>query len=312
MKRVFLSYCYTDKDKAFANKLTKELQKWDIEVHTGETEFNPGGFIEKEIIEAIKGVDFLVAVLSKSSKNSDWVNFEVNVALLQQDTGKDIGFIPVLIEGYEIQKQFKKRLYIDFRDPKNQEARLRKLIKAILSGPERGMRVDENIRKCIQTEIVKFTERVDDYAERIKVYRHLMTSKQISRKERIVRYEIWVITKNLENDLHDHDICESVKINLSSGKRYTYFVPETRRMEQKIKDYNRIFGEWNEYYDFVKLPGNMILPFVEIVIYDPNEEYCRWGYLQIQYPDKENLFAELSEANILDIHSFFGSYINKK
>ena len=313
MIKVFLSYTYKSEiDIAFAKRLEKDLKKWDINVQTGDT-MKAGEPIDKEIYETIKNVDFLIVILSKTSKKSDWVNFEMNAGLATKEARKEIVFIPVLIEEHEIKEEVKPLSYIDFTKQKNYEIGLRKLIKRILIGPKKFLMPEDKIINCIHEGMEKYMEKVDDLAERVKVQKHLMSPKHISRKERLVRNNIWVITKNLNNDLYDEDIRESVKANFIRGKRYTYFIPNTPEMKDKRKKYEDMYFNWEGYFDFILLPEEAILPFAEIVIYDPDDYYNSWGYVQIQYPgeERDSLFAELSEANILDIQKFFGLFVNR-
>ena len=42
------------------------------------------------------------------------------------------------------------------------------------------------------------------------------------------------------------------------------------------------------------------MPFDEVVIYDAEDQFSRWGYVQLRYGD-ESLFLRLSDRNVSNI-----------
>ena len=104
--------------------------------------------------------------------------------------------------------------------------------------------------------------------------------------------EIWVLTKKLENDVHDKDIAEAVLQNLNAGKRYRYFVPEpstspaVKRNKQLYEEKYRPFV--GGLVTFTYLPEDTLFLFDEIVIYDPSSKE-RFGYTYMDFAGTGNL-----------------------
>lgn len=71
-------------------------------------------------------------------------------------------------------------------------------------------------------------------------------------------------TKNKQNDL----LFETVKSNLSSGKRYTYFVPDTPKIHGAIEEYHDKHNFKNGQVDFCVIPFDEFHFISELVIYD--------------------------------------------
>lgn len=117
----------------------------------------------------------------------------------------------------------------------------------------------------------------------------------ISKKERVVKRDIWVLSKTLNNDLNDKEFQESVKSNLSRGKHYTYFIPDTDIMTDRVNEYFKIFGEWKDNYKFYSFSPDKVLPFDEVVVYDPEDSDSCWGYVQFPFSNMPDLFSFLSK-----------------
>jgi len=111
--RVFISH--SSKDKPFVRKLVEQLKSQQLNVWLDEQEIKVGDSITSKISGGLKDSDYLVAVLSKASVASPWVQAELNSALMDQISNKGTAVLPVLIEDCDIPTLLRDRLYADFR-----------------------------------------------------------------------------------------------------------------------------------------------------------------------------------------------------
>jgi hypothetical protein len=111
--RVFVGH--TSKDKPFVRKLFEALKGRNLNVWLDERELQVGDSIVAGVSQGLKNSDYLVAVLSKASIGSRWVQAELNAALMEDLSGKGITVLPVLIEDCELPTLLKDRVYADFR-----------------------------------------------------------------------------------------------------------------------------------------------------------------------------------------------------
>jgi hypothetical protein len=71
MSSIFLSYSHID--KSFANRLATDLRKKGHYIWIDDSEIKVGDSLIEKIREGIDKVDYLGAIISQSSINSDWV-----------------------------------------------------------------------------------------------------------------------------------------------------------------------------------------------------------------------------------------------
>ena len=124
--RVFVSH--SSKDKPFVRKLVEALRGHNLNVWIDERELQVGDSIVAGVSEGLKDADYLVAVLSKASIGSRWVQAELNARLMEELSGKGVAVLPALIEDCELPTLLKDRVYADFRHDFN--AGLQKLLAA--------------------------------------------------------------------------------------------------------------------------------------------------------------------------------------
>ena len=79
-KRVFISYSYEDKE--FVEWLKDNLQGLGHEIWYDQQEIQLGDSIKQKITSGIQSSSTFIVILSNSSKNSNWVRYELNSALL--------------------------------------------------------------------------------------------------------------------------------------------------------------------------------------------------------------------------------------
>ena len=136
--RVFLSYSH--KDKEFVGYLTTKLEKSGIGVWLDEKELRVGESLTQKLREAIDSVDFLVAVLSRASMRSGWVQKEIEIALTEEIQTRRVKVLPLLLESVQLKNSLASRLpgflegkvYLDFRVRERWSRETQKLIDHIL------------------------------------------------------------------------------------------------------------------------------------------------------------------------------------
>ncbi len=111
--RVFVSH--SSKDNLFARKLVEALKRQNLNVWFDEGELQVGDSIVAGVSQGLKNADYLIAVLSKASIGSGWVEAELNATLMEELSGKGVAVLPVLIEDCELPTLLKDRVYADFR-----------------------------------------------------------------------------------------------------------------------------------------------------------------------------------------------------
>jgi hypothetical protein len=93
---VFLSH--SSKDKTQVRKLAEDLMQSGISVWFDEAEIKVGDSIPQKINEALLYSDYVLAILSKNSVNSRWVQEELQTAFARNTEGAESIIIPVLLD----------------------------------------------------------------------------------------------------------------------------------------------------------------------------------------------------------------------
>jgi hypothetical protein len=111
--RVFISHSSEDKD--FARRLAQDLQTNALNTWLDEMILHTGDSIIGGISDGLKEADYLVVVLSAASARSQWVQMELNAALMQQMENKGIIILPARIDDTALPPLLRDRIYADFR-----------------------------------------------------------------------------------------------------------------------------------------------------------------------------------------------------
>lgn len=111
MKSVFISHNYND--KPLARKIARALNMYGVETWIDEAEIRVGDSLIKKISEGIEHVDYLIALISQSSINSEWVNRELDIAINKEIENKRVIVLPVLAGKCQLPDFLKGKLYAD-------------------------------------------------------------------------------------------------------------------------------------------------------------------------------------------------------
>ena len=124
---IFLSHASQDKD--FVRDLAKDLRTHDVRVWYDEWDIEVGDRIMESIEQGLRKSDFLGIVLTPASVSSDWVRKELDVALMEQLSHREIRVLPILLLDCDIPYVLRDLKYADFRE--SYEGGMRNLLKAL-------------------------------------------------------------------------------------------------------------------------------------------------------------------------------------
>ena len=133
MKSVFV--CHSQKEKPFARRLAKDLERYGLRVWLDEREIRVGDSLRETIEEGINCADFVLVVISRSSLRRQWVRKELNAAFAKEIKAKKRVILPLLLEGGSVPGFLADKKYADFS--RSYASGLHDLISSVLPGNER-------------------------------------------------------------------------------------------------------------------------------------------------------------------------------
>jgi hypothetical protein len=129
MSSVFLSHSH--RDESFARRLTADLRHAGHIVWLDEAEIQIGDSLTEKIREGIDTVDFVAAVLSTTSVDSEWVKRELDLASNRELDEKRVVILPILLHDVELPGFLKGKRYADFRKEDNYQSSLDSLLERL-------------------------------------------------------------------------------------------------------------------------------------------------------------------------------------
>lgn len=129
MSSIFLSHSHHDKE--FTRKLGSGLRRAGHIVWIDEADIDVGDSLIEEISRRIDSVDYVVAIISKASVNSEWVKNELDIAMTRQIEEKRVLVLPILLDEVELPGFLKGKLCADFREEKNYSTSFKLLLRGL-------------------------------------------------------------------------------------------------------------------------------------------------------------------------------------
>lgn len=111
MLNVFISHNF--KDKPLARKIALILNSYGVKTWIDESEIKLGDSLIEKIRSGIDEGDYLIALISKNSIDSEWVKRELDIAMNQEIEGKKVKVVPILVGNCELPGFLKGKLYAD-------------------------------------------------------------------------------------------------------------------------------------------------------------------------------------------------------
>lgn len=130
--RVFLSYGHHD--RPFVRFLANDIRANQVKLWVDELEILPGDSLIGKISEGLADSHFVVACLSQTSVQSQWVRTELEIAATRGIRQKRAVVLPLLIgivDSGHIPVFLSHLLYVDFRRPGDYDYALTELIRRI-------------------------------------------------------------------------------------------------------------------------------------------------------------------------------------
>jgi hypothetical protein len=92
--------------------------------------------------------------------------------------------------------------------------------------------------------------------------------------------EIWIFQPNLDKDITEKLVQDTVASNLSNNKKYIYFLPDTTQVKTQIRDFKEKFRSFDldNLVHFVCNKEDEFFVYSEIALYDPKtgREAVEW------------------------------------
>jgi sRNA-binding protein len=108
---IFISYSHADKELARA--LAEVLRRRGLKVWIDEGELKVGDSLIERIATAITEIDFFLALVSESSRNSDWCRKELALAVTGELGREGVKVLPVRVDGAEMPATLADAFYLD-------------------------------------------------------------------------------------------------------------------------------------------------------------------------------------------------------
>jgi len=129
VQAIFLSHSHAD--KAFVRRLARDLLNEGQKVWIDEAEIFVGDSLIEKISQAMDQIDFVAAIISKTSVKSEWVKRELDIAMNREIDEKRVVVLPILIDDVVLPVFLRGKLYADFRRPENYEEGLGLLLRSV-------------------------------------------------------------------------------------------------------------------------------------------------------------------------------------
>ena len=114
MSSLFISYSH--KDKQFVKRLATNIRDAGHTVLIDERDILVGDSLTESISNAIDSVDFVAAIISSDSLNSQWFKKELDLATNREIDEKRVIVLPILLDDVELPGFLKGKHYADFRE----------------------------------------------------------------------------------------------------------------------------------------------------------------------------------------------------
>ena len=129
MSSIFISYSH--KDKQFAKRLATDVRDAGHAVWIDEIEILVGNSLIEEIRNGIDSVDFVAAIISSASLNSQWFKKELDLASNREIDEKRVVVLPILLDDVELPGFLKGKYYADFKKKDNYQEGLDELLERL-------------------------------------------------------------------------------------------------------------------------------------------------------------------------------------
>ena len=112
---------------------TSIFENYNISYWLDEAEINFGDSLIDKISKGVYESDLIIAIISKTSVKSNWVQKELQMAMTREVSNNRIHVLPIVIASCtkEMPYYLQDKLYADFRDPQKYSNNINKLLNSI-------------------------------------------------------------------------------------------------------------------------------------------------------------------------------------
>lgn len=186
MSSIFLSHSH--ENKSFARKLGSDLRKHGHIVWIDEAEILVGDSLIEKIRNGLDKVDYVVAILSKASVESEWVKRELDIAMNREIHEKRVVVLPILLEDMELPGFLKGKMYADFRLEENYATSLSLLLRGLgPSSPPPSIPGDK--LEVLKKEIATAQAKAEYYSRELNRHKKLVSVARSPRLEAAIEEE---------------------------------------------------------------------------------------------------------------------------
>ncbi|MDW3191644.1 MAG: toll/interleukin-1 receptor domain-containing protein [Cytophagales bacterium] len=336
LPKIFISYSESSKEDA--ETLQEQVIKIGSDYVTCTSNDRSTNSISRDRLQhEMSDISVLILLVSKDSLSSEWFRVEFSVAI-DQMWERQIYLMPVYLEdivGQSYPTFFNYFEFVDARVNSDFEYTARKAIDLACreEGPplpadffkgkhnlhsyqgtsteasnKKMLEVyDDRLTKLIDSTMSGVEKRLSEVINAIAAKEHVLSPITIKFREQTVHKHVWVLTRFLYNDLNVEEIIDGVNANLKESRKYVYFIPKASDLAiDRAREYAELPGkkEFEGLYKFIEIDEDLVMPFEELVIYDPMESPRTWGYVQYSFQNDnqvEDLFLRLDKSLLTEL-----------
>ena len=131
--------------------------------------------------------------------------------------------------------------------------------------------------------------------------------------------EIWCVSSDIEEDAKNEDLRRIIFNNLKKGVSYKYFIsPEGKTISEKARWGKNVLMEYNAKYNkrllFFDIKEELIVPDLDIIIYNASDINKRIGYVCIEIGDDQDkyVYQQISKTTLQGICDILQNYFKNK
>lgn len=169
--------------------------------------------------------------------------------------------------------------------------------------------IGQVLRDIVSEQTREFDEKLTSINRAFEASSSLLSPAHITIKETTAIEEIWVVSRDLYNDLRVKEFQESIRQNYLRGLDYVYFIEDVERFELLEAQYKKMYGKLKdeegksidneENFKFIRLSPGTVMPFDEVVIFDPEAGRGTSAYVQLsfdQHPNEQSVYIDLPKS----------------
>jgi hypothetical protein len=254
---VFLSHNH--KDKPFVRRLAADLRRNGHIVWIDEAEIEIGDSLVEKIRDGIDKVDYVAAILSNASLDSEWVKKELDIATNIEIEKKKVVVLPIVVEDVELPGFLKGKFYGDFKDNGNYENSLALLLRKLGKGspaPEMSSNELEELRKelKIAEAIIKQNQMESEFRKKLILSEKSPELTAAIEEENIKSPQYSIINEHYAFEAMGFPITIGYALHSIRKVQYkgSHILSTMLSMENKWPEFNAMMEAFNDYLGFTK------------------------------------------------------------